>query len=53
MRALIFATRPGGGHDAAARAIQQALEAYGVEHRSWTVWPLAVRGFPEWYLMAT
>ena len=42
MRALIFSTHTGGGHDAAARAIQQALEAYGV----------AVRGFPGWYLMA-
>lgn len=31
MRALIFSTHTGGGHDAAARAIQQALEAYGVE----------------------
>ena len=31
MRTLIFSTHTGGGHDAAARAIQQALEAYGVE----------------------
>lgn len=22
------------------------------KQRSWTVWPLAVRGFPGWYLMA-
>ncbi len=33
MRALIFSTHTGGGHDAAAHAIQQALEARGVETR--------------------
>ena len=33
MRALIFSTHTGGGHDAAAQAIRQALEARGVETR--------------------
>lgn len=31
MRALIFSTHTGGGHDAAAEAIRQALEAHGVQ----------------------
>lgn len=33
MRALIFSTHTGGGHDAAAQAIAQALASYGVETR--------------------
>ena len=33
MRALIFTTHTGGGHDAAAHAMEQALSARGVETR--------------------
>lgn len=33
MRALIFTTHTGGGHDAAAHAMEQALSTRGVETR--------------------